>query len=514
MKPFISSMPLNSWLILLAIGILFFLMNIDCTAVNLALVPIAGEINANLNSLQWLLSGYVLIWAAFVIPSGRIADFYGKRNTLIGGLILFMIGSCLAGFASCLEMLIVGRLVQGFGAAIFTAPAWASIFILAPSEMQGFLMGIILSFCGLGLAAGPTLAGLIIEEISWRWIFYLNLPIGMLIIFILILYSPKEKSSQKQHKIDWIGALLLASGLCISVYALNKIEVWGLKSLYLWQLIFLGVMFISFSLLRDQKQSIRMIPPHLFSNKTYVAAILGEFFMAINFSMVLVMMGIYLQKTLHYSSYETGLIFIAMTVSMGLLSPVGGKLIDIFGLKRPMIFGSLLTAFAIGILSSLKADSSLLHILSGLFLVGTGLGVYFTACNIAMMRAVSPKDLNVASGIYTMFMMMGNTLSVILATNCIVLFGRNHFLQNTQANKMILSPQQQQSLIEIIAKIEYSTTQFNHFPLEKISQLLDWITAAFIHGFSINMMIGTFFAFIAAGLTLWGIESSQRLKNL
>ncbi len=123
-----SALSLRSWLVLISIGVLIFLINIDYTAVNLALVPIAEEINADLSSLQWLLSGYVLVWAAFVIPAGRIADFYGKRNALIAGLILFMAGSCLTGFGHSLEMLIAGRILQGLGAAIFSAPAWAIIF--------------------------------------------------------------------------------------------------------------------------------------------------------------------------------------------------------------------------------------------------------------------------------------------------------------------------------------------------------------------------------------------------
>src|SRR3990167_3553636 len=106
------SIPLRSWLVLIAVGVLIFILNIDYTAVNLTLVPISEEINADLNSLQWLLSGYVLIWAAFVIPAGRVADLYGKRNTLIVGLILFLAGSCLTGLGHSVEMLIGGRVLQ------------------------------------------------------------------------------------------------------------------------------------------------------------------------------------------------------------------------------------------------------------------------------------------------------------------------------------------------------------------------------------------------------------------
>ena len=504
-----SQIPLRSWIVLIAVGMLIFLLNIDYTAVNLTLVPISEEMNANLSDLQWLLSAYVLVWAAFVIPAGRIADFYGKRNTLITGLLVFMGGSCLTGLGHSLEMLILGRILQGFGAAIFTAPAWALIFTTASPEKQGFVMGIILSFAGLGLATGPTLAGFIIEEASWRWIFYINIPLGLIVIAILMLYAAKEVLPKVSQKIDYVGTLLLASGLCIFVYTLNEIEVRELKSLHIWGGLSLGILLIGSYITRDRKQKIRMISPHLFQNKAYMAATIGQFFIAMNFSMVLILMGLYLQNTLHYSSYETGLIFISMTISMGLLSPIGGKMIDAFGMKGPMVLGALLTAFSMGLMAVLKTDSSLLHVITALFLVGTGLGAYFTASNTAMMRAVPSEDLNVAAGVFTMFMMIGNTLSVILATSFVVLFGRSYLLENSLKHGVDLSSQQYQELAEVISKVEHSASQLTDFAPDQIPQLLRWIDEAFVYGLSLNMMFGTVFALITAGLTLWGISTHK-----
>jgi len=240
-----------------------------------------------------------------------------------------------------------------------------------------------------------------------------------------------------------------------------------------------------------------------------IAAAIGQFFMAMNFSMVLVLMGLYLQNTLHYSSYETGLIFISMTISMGLLSPIGGKMIDTFGMKGPMASGAFLTAIGLSLMALLRTDSSLLHVVTALFLVGTGLGAYFTASSTAMMRAVPAEDLNVASGVFTMFMMVGNTLSVILATSFVVLFGRSHLLQNTLKHGMILSPQQHQDLVEVISKVEHSASQLKDFAPDQVPQLLSWINEAFVYGLSLNMIFGTCFALAATGLTLWGISSHK-----
>ncbi|MBA3813495.1 MAG: MFS transporter [Alphaproteobacteria bacterium] len=500
-----SQISLRSWMVLIAIGILLFLTNIDYTAVNLTLVPIAEEIDADLSTLQWLLSAYVLVWAALVIPAGRLADLYGKRTCLVTGLLIFMGGSVMTGVGQSMEMLIFGRVLQGVGAAVFTAPAWASIFTLTPPEQQGFVMGVIITFCGLGLATGPTIAGFIIQEMSWRWIFYVNIPLGLIVIAILMMYAPKDELPAEKQKIDFVGTFLLVSGLCIAVYGLNQIELLGVASSELWAVIGLGLILIGAFIIWNKRSIVPMVPSHLFRNRPYMAATIGEFFMAMNFSMILVLMALYLQNTLHYSTYETGLIFIAMTLTMGLLSPVGGKLIDLLGIKIPMIFGGFVTAIAMGLMVGLGAESTLPYVLFCLLLAGMGLGTYFTACNTAMLWSAPQKDLNVASGVYMMFMMMGNTLSVILATSLLVLFGRNSLLESSHQHGLELSAQQHHTLVEAISKVEHSAFQLKDFSSDQVPQLLSWIDSAFVYGLSVDMMFGTVFALIAVGLTYWGI---------
>lgn len=507
-----SHISLRSWIVLLSIGVLIFLINIDYTAVNLTLLPISEEIDTDLNTLQWLLSAYVLVWAALVIPAGSMADIYGKRTCLITGLLIFMGGSLTTGLGQSAEVLIFGRILQGIGAALFTAPAWASIFTLAPPSKQGFVMGVIMSFSGLGLATGPTLAGYIIQELDWRWIFYINIPLGFMLIAVLMLYGAKDERAENVQKIDYIGSTLLASGLCISIYGLNQIEIWGASSNQLWGVIGSGIAFILAFIIWNMRRKIQMVPSHLFKNKAYMAATVGEFFMSINFSMVLVLMGLYLQNTLHYSTYETGLIFISMTITMGLLSPFGGKMIDKFGVKSPMIIGALLTAISTGMMAFFGTDTSTSYVLIALFLAGTGMGCYFTAGNTAILWAAPQKELNVASGVYMMFMMMGNTISVVIATSLVVLFGRNFLFAETNAKGIELSDMQHQELAQIISKVEHSASQLNGFDAAQVPQLLKMIDSAFVHGLSINMAFGTVFALIAAILTTWGMKHLKAPK--
>lgn len=512
--PDTQAISFKTWLILSAIGTLIFLMNIDYTAVNLVLVPVSLDLNEDLNNLQWLLSGYVLIWGAFVIPAGRIADIYGKRNTLFGGLILFTIGSCLAGASHTLGMMIIGRVIQGLGASIFTAPCWALIFTSAPPKKQGFVMGIILSFAGIGLATGPTLGGYIIEFLNWRWIFYINIPIGILVIFILLLFCKNDKQEDQLSKVDIKGTLILSSGLCLTVFGLNQIEVWGGADYRFWAFLSAGMALLVFFFLQDRKKSFRMMPSSLLRNKPFLISLVSIFCMSILFSLVLVLMGLYLQSIKKYSSYETGLIFFSMTISMGLLSPFGGQMVDKLGVKKPMIFGVFFTGLGTLVMAYLTPDSTLYWSILALFLAGTGLGVYFTAGNTAMMRSVPQKDLNVASGIYTMAMMMGNTLSIIFSTSLLVAFGRAELFKNLHSYKVHLTDIQYADLVDIIARVEHTPKQLVAFSSDQIPVLLRWIDQAFVYGFSLNMLLGTLVAVLVMGTISWGMKVLHAQENI
>jgi EmrB/QacA subfamily drug resistance transporter len=508
----LSKISWQLWIVLCAVGTLIFLLNIDYTAVNLAIVPVSEEIQADLSQVQWLLSAYALVWAAFVIPASRLADLIGKRRALMGGLILFMAGSAVTGAGYHLEVLIAGRILQGIGAALFSAPAWSMIFSSAPPEKQGMVMGIVLSFAGFGLAAGPTLGGIIIESMSWRWIFYINLPLGLLIIAALLKFAPQDPTYKGRLDMDGLGSFLLATSLFVFFYALNQIETWGSASPLLWVLFgTAGALMLSY-IVREKGRPVPMVPGHLFRNKPYMATVLGGFLTTINFSMILVLMALYLQNTLHYTSYETGLIFISLTLSMGLLSPIGGKLIDHFGVKGPMLLGSAFTALSFFMCTFLVRDTSIIYVCCVLLLSGTGLGVYFSACNTAMFQAVQAQDLNVASGVYTMAMMTGNTLSVILATSLVVLWGRSSLLENLKTSAVILTPEQQQSLVNLIAQVEISAKNLSGFESSQLALLLTHVNDAFVSGLSLCMWIGTCCALMTVFLT-WCFVSKERVES-
>lgn len=490
------------WLILLAVGLLVYLLNIDYTAVNMAIRPVSEEITADLSDLQWLLSAYVLVWSGLVIPASRLADVMGKRRALTLGLCIFMLGSAVTGLGHSLFPLIAGRVLQGIGAALFTPPAWALIFSSAPPEKQGFAMGFVASFAGLGLATGPTLGGFFIDALDWRWIFYINIPLGLLVIFVLMRFAPKDTPSSEKVSFNTLSAMCLMGAMGLFFYTLNRIEEPGITWRALLPMYGVSAAFLVAYFVREKLADTPLVPSHLLKNKNFLYATFGEFFMSINYSLVIVLVALYLQNTLGFSSKDAGLIFIAMTLSLGALSPIGGRLTDRFGARLPMLWGCVFTALGFMAMSRFASDSTLPYVCGSLFLMGTGLGLYFTSCNTAMMQSVPPQDINMASGFYTMFMLAGNTLSVITATSLVVLWGRSFLFKSLEKAHLALTSTQHNTLASLISQVEPQKHPFEGFVAQDVPQLLSHITQAFVQGFDLVMWLGFGCALLAFALTL------------
>lgn len=478
------------WCMLLTIGMLVFLLNIDYTAVNLALLPISEEIDCDLNSLQWLLSGYVLTWGAVVVPAGRLADLYGRKHVLIAGLTLFILGSILTGAFNHINLLIGGRILQGIGAAVFTAPGMSLIFTSAPPSQQGLAMGVISSLAGFGLATGPTFAGWIIKSFGWRWIFYINIPLSLLVIFVIFHLTPKDETSPSSPKIDKGSALFLSCGLGSFMFALNQIEVWGVQDFWFWGVLGLGCVLLIIFALKDKNSPFQTFPYTLLRNKTFMSTGGAIFGTAYCFSLILIMIALYLQNTLKMNSLETGYIFLAMTLSVGLLSPISGKLVDLIDIRIPLMSAFILLFSALLLMSFFSETTSMTFILSALFLAGLGIGFNFPAMNTAMFRTIEPADINTGSAVFVMCAMLGNTLAIIVSTNLIVILGRSELTALLSQHNIVLTPLEYEKVISIINKIEHTAEQLSGFAEDKIPHLLHLIDLAFLNGLRMTMWIG------------------------
>ena len=487
---------MRDWLTLGAVGVLVFILNIDYTAVNLALIAISRDINADLNHLQWLLSGYVLIWGAIVIPAGRCTDIYGKKTTILFGLFLFVSGSLLVAVGDQLTVLVAGRLIQGVGGAIYAPACYAVIFAIMPQHRQGLAMGLIGAASGLGLAAGPSIAGLILDHISWRWIFFMNLPLGLVTFTALYMLIAKDQRSEIVQKIDLTGASLLSVGIGLFVFTLNQIEVWGLYNPLLWSCGIGSILALILFNMWDRNHRPQTLPRHFFYNKPYMSSVGSIFLMCYNFSMLMLLIGLYLQAVKRYSSIDAGLIFLMMTLIMGVLSPLGGKLADHMPVRIPIIIGIISMLVSTILLTFLTVDSSLTYIIICLIFAGIGLGLSFPTLNTALMRAVRQDEVATASSIFSMSSLLGHTLGIIAASNILIMGGSfklDSFLNNFNIQ---ITGSVRNKLLDILGQADHSINRFQDFAIEHRDAFMHVIDEAFMAGFKPCMMTAAISAII------------------
>jgi len=425
------------------------LINIDYTAVNIALILISKDLEADLNTLQWLLSGYILAWATAVVAAGQLADIFGKRRILLIGLTMFSLASLWCGFAQSEAVLILGRILQGLGGALIAPPLYTLIFSVFPENKRGLAIGALGAGVGLGLAMGPTFGGALIEYLNWRWIFLVNIPLCLITILVTMLCVEKEPSRISDQKFDLSGSLLLGLSLVTIVFGINEMENWGPLSLSVWSVISVGAAMLGLFIFSSRNKTNRLIPKGLFANKPFLGCVIGYTAVEMVFSIVLVSMGLYLQNVLGYSAYDSGIIFLSMTLAFGLLSPFGGRMVDRMDVRIPACLGPAILTLGMSLALFFGTSGNMHIILPSLTLIGVGLGIALPSFNAAMMKSMDPAILSTASGVFVMFAALGGSLGVVFCTSLLVGLGDPFLEHMTIANGMDLSSIQIEHLMTV-----------------------------------------------------------------
>ncbi len=462
-------------LVLFAMMILVLLINVDYTAVNIAMLPIAKDVGSDLNTLQWLLSAYVLSWAAFVIPGGQMADIFGKRRILLWGVSLFTLASVLCGVVNSAEWLIFARVLQGMGGAMFVPPLYALVFECFPENRRGFAIGMLGVGAGIGLAIGPTFGGYILNELGWRWIFLINGPLCTLTIALVMIAVKKEPKRLSDSRLDIKGSIALGLTLMTFIYTMNQSEVWGLSDVRLWGLLALSLVFLGVFTQTKKYTDNPLIPAGIFKNRAYMGCMIGFGIYAFAFSAILVTIGLYLQNIKGYTPYDAGMIFLAMTIALGALSPYGGGLVDKMDARIPICGGLLLLAISVGAAMTFSMDTSLYMILGVLFLMGLGMGLAFPALNAKMMQVVDPKILSTASGTFIMCCCSLNSLGVVVSTSLFTGLGVVYLKDKLAMSAPDLASEQVSILNEFLGSAYRDMSVFVDFVQSDVPMLVNLV---------------------------------------
>jgi EmrB/QacA subfamily drug resistance transporter len=411
MKRFVT--PENKkWWTLAAVSVGLFMIMLDNTVVNVALPSIRRSLGMSLEGLEWVVAGYALTFAAFMLIGGKLADFFGRRLIFMVGLAVFTGASLVCGLAPNGGFLIGARVVQGLGGAMMN-PATLSIITatFAPRE-RGKAIGIWAGVSAMALAIGPLVGGLLTEHVNWHWIFFVNVPVGIAGLFAIPIFIDESRDESAQQRLDVPGLVASAVGLFSLTYAFIEANNYGWTSARILGAFAIAVVgLISFVLL-ERHQRTPMLDLSLFRNRTFGGANAAMLFVGLAMFGTFFYVSLYMQNVLGYSPVQAGASFLPMTLLIILIAPRAGALTDKVGSRWLVGGGMTLLAAMLFYFTQLGLHESFWALLPGFLLGGVGMGMTMTPTTAAAMSAVAVDKAGVGSAVLNSARQVGGSLGI------------------------------------------------------------------------------------------------------
>ncbi len=386
-----------------------FLLMLDSTVVALALPSIRDDVGASSTGLQWVMNGYLLAITVFVVTAGRLGDMFGRKRLFLAGAVIFALGSVLSGAAGDEHVLIAGRVLQGIGAAPMLPLSLAIVCNVFPREEQARALGVWAGISALALAIGP-LAGGALVEVDWRLIFWINLPVAAAAIAITALSAPESTDPAAGRRIDAPGLISLSVGLTAAILALVQARVWSVPATVV--LAVLGVASLLAFWRIEHRVSEPIVDFELFRNRPYLGASAAAFALVGAYWSVMFFQSQYLQDVRGHSAVLSGLLILPITFPMVFISPLSGRLIGRFGVRRLMTAGMLFAVLGLVVLTQVGADSPYALLLAGYLPFGVALGLVYAPMSTAAMAAMPAEKVGIASGVLAMDRVLAGTIAL------------------------------------------------------------------------------------------------------
>lgn len=398
----------RKWYIMSAVAMAIFLATIDSSIVNVALPTLTEALNTDFASIQWVVLSYLLVLTTLQAIIGRLADMYGRKRLYNSGFVIFTIGSFLCGLAPTVGWLIGFRVIQGVGGALCLALGLAIITDAFPPNERGRALGIGGAIVSIGIVAGPTLGGVIIENLSWHWIFFVNVPIGILGTYLTWRNVPESHPPGGQQ-FDLAGAATLSGFLLTLMLGLTIGQHEGFGSAGSVRLfIASAVLFAAFMFIQTRHPQ-PIIDLRLFDNLLFRVNMLTGMLIFVSLG-ILVLLPFYLEMALGYSVQQVGLLLAVMPIGLGITAPMSGFLSDRFGTRPISVIGLGFVFLAMILLSTLTTETTAIGFMLRYLPVGIGVGFFQSPNNSAIMGNVPRERLGVTSSLLAITRSMGETI--------------------------------------------------------------------------------------------------------
>jgi EmrB/QacA subfamily drug resistance transporter len=400
------------WWTLAAMCFALFMIMLDNTVMNVALPSIQSDLGAPITSLEWVINGYSLSFAVLLATGGRLGDILGRRRMFMTGVVLFAISSATAGLAPSTTALVVSRVTQGVGAALMM-PATLSIITNAfPPAERGRAIGTWAGVSALALALGPLLGGFLTEHVSWRAIFYLNIPVAAGAIVTALFAVRESRDETVGRRIDYAGTIVLTAGLTAFVLALIEGNSWGWDSGRILGLFAAAIVLLLAFAWVEGKVKAPIVQFEFLRNRNFFGALAVAFVISFSMLGMFFFMALYIQNILGYSPLEAGVRFLPTTLVIMVVAPIAGRLTDRIGARIPIVAGLAIVAVSLYMQAQITDTSGFSSLLVPFILMGLGIGLTMSPMSTAAMNAVEVAKSGLASGLLSMSRMVGGTFGV------------------------------------------------------------------------------------------------------
>jgi EmrB/QacA subfamily drug resistance transporter len=402
----------RKWWTLGAMCFALFMIMLDNTVVNVALPSIQRDLGASLSSLEWTVSGYTLSFAVLLATGGRLGDIFGRRRMFIGGVIVFTLSSATAGLAQDTLSLVLSRVAQGAGAA-FMMPGTLSIITDAfPARERGKAIGTWAGVSALALAIGPVVGGFLVEHVTWRAIFYINLPVGIGAVLAALFAVRESRDETVGREVDYAGVAALTAGLTALVLALVEGNSWGWGSPRIVALLATSLAAVAAFIVIERRVKAPIVEFSLFADRNFIGAVTVAFIVSFAMLGMFFFLALYMQNILGYSPLEAGLRFLPTTLVIMVIAPLSGRLADRIGPRLPITVGMALVTAALFEFTRIDQSTTYSDLLPAFIAMGSGIALTMSPMSTAAMNAVPEAKAGIASGVLSTFRMVGGSFGI------------------------------------------------------------------------------------------------------
>ncbi len=492
---------------LFAMGLGILVIANDFTALNVALPAIEQDFDVDVGTIQWTVNAYALTFGMVLVTGGRLADMFGRRRIFFIGTAIFAGFSLLGGLAQNADQLIAMRVGMGVGGGLMWPAVLGMTFAAVPPARAAFAGGLILGVAGLGNAVGPLIGGVLTDELSWRAIFFLNVPIAAFAVAVTAAKIHQPVDEGARERIDYAGIISLSLGLVLLLLALDQSADWGWGDPRVLGMVALALIsFAAFAVVEPRMGSAALVPEEVIANRGFVAACLTILFLSAVFFSAILYVPQLMEKILGYSALEAGVGMLPMLGTFGAVAFLSDRFVARLGMRTMIIAGTALLAAGPFLLSFFSTDSSYGALIPGLVATGIGAGFFYPTMTTAAVGMLDPSRSSLAGGIAYMFQVAGGAIGLGLCTALFTIRSEDKIAGDAADLGLRMSDQQASVIHGVLVGTDPGQTAFSDFSTSVADRVLAVVKDSFVAGAQFSFRIVGALALIGLLIAIVGVR--------